>query len=72
MADIVERAEMLRACSSIKLLDSLHIAFAEAGHASALLTTDERLIRACKTMELKITVINPVVFWKEVNHNDSA
>lgn len=68
--DVIVRAEQLRAQTTLKVLDSLHIAFAEAGDAIALLTTDERMIRACKALELGVVVTNPVDYWKEVNHND--
>ena len=69
-AAIVQRAEVLREASALKLLDSLHVASAEAGKADYLLTTDERMIRACRNVELQVRVLNPTIFWKEVYLND--
>jgi len=51
-------------------MDSLHIASAEAGHADVLLSTDDRLIRACKKLDLDVRVMNPVSYLAEVIEHD--
>ena len=63
--EIKRRAEELRAESSIRLMDSLHVASAEAGKAAAMLTTDDKLIKACAKMKLGVKVMNPVHFLLE-------
>lgn len=68
--EAIAYAEQLREQSSLKLLDSLHVALAEQSSVSVLLTTDERMIRTCQTLELKLRVMNPIDFLKEVNRND--
>ena len=60
--EIKKRAEELRAKSNIRLMDSLHVATAEAGEVDAMLTTDDKLIKACSKLNLSVKVINPIVF----------
>ena len=43
-------------------MDSLHVATAEAGEVDAMLTTDDKLIKACSKLNLSVKVINPIVF----------
>jgi predicted nucleic acid-binding protein len=50
----------------IKVFDSLHLAAAESGGATVFLTTDDRLLRAAKQIEMDITVANPVTWLMEV------
>ena len=64
--EIKKRAEELRSKSSIRLMDSLHVATAEAGNVDAMLTTDDKLIKACARLELKVRVMNPVYFVLEI------
>ena len=54
--------EELRAKSNIRLMDSLHVATAEAGEVDAMLTTDDKLIKSCSKLNLSVKVINPIVF----------
>ena len=68
--EIKNRAAELRAQSSIRSLDSLHIASAEWGKADVFLTTDDRLIRACRKLPLPVRALNPVSFLAEVIEHD--
>ncbi len=63
---IRNRAEELRSKSSIRLMDSLHIAAAETGGAEYMLTTDDKLRKSCEKLYLNTKVINPVTFMIEV------
>ncbi len=51
-----------------KLLDSLHIAFAEVAEANVMLTTDDRLLRKAKKYStyLQINVDNPVTWLMSI------
>lgn len=58
--------------SNIKTFDSLHLASAEQA-ADFLLTTDIKFLKACKRLDIKMTVKNPVDFVLEVTeyeHNN--
>ena len=68
--EIKNRAEDIRSKSSIRLMDSLHVATAEAGKVDAMLTTDDRLIKACEKLRLGIKVVNPVTFIMEMSKGD--
>ncbi|MBR5966447.1 MAG: PIN domain-containing protein [Treponema sp.] len=68
--EIKKRAEELRSKSSIRLMDSLHVATAEAGKADAMLTTDDKLIKACAKLNLGTQVMNPVTFLLEAAKGD--
>jgi predicted nucleic acid-binding protein len=57
------RAEVLRAEYGLHALDALHLACAETLRANAFLTTDDRLLRACRrvaTDEMPFVVANPL------------
>ena len=65
--DVSRRARELRA-QGLQDLDALHLAAAEQGGAEALLTTDDRLIRAAQALQSpsRVRVENPVIFELEV------
>ena len=65
---IFNRACELRGCSSLKNMDSLHIAAAEAGGAEIFLTVDDRLIRSCKGVPVHVKICNPVNFVRRYDH----
>lgn len=67
---IKTRAEEIRAKSSVRLMDSLHVATAEAGKVDAMLTTDDKLIKACSKLDLGVQVMNPVTFLLEMAKGD--
>lgn len=68
--EIKIRAEELRSKSSIRLMDSLHVATAEAGKVDAMLTADDKLIKACARLNLGVKVVNPVTFLLEMAEGD--
>ena len=51
-------------------MDSLHVATAEAGKADAILTTDDKLIKACSKLVLGVKVVNPITFLLEMAKGD--
>jgi predicted nucleic acid-binding protein len=65
-AEIEMRAAEIMAVSSIRSFDALHIASAEKGEADYLLTTDDRLEKACANLPLSVKVINPLRYIAEV------
>jgi predicted nucleic acid-binding protein len=60
--DILSRSIEIKTNTSIRSLDSLHIACAESGMADVMLTTDDRLEKACAKLDLKVRVMNPLKF----------
>jgi len=56
--------------NGIKPLDSLHLALAETGEADVFLTTDDRLLRTAKKLDLRIKIYNPVSWLMEVINNE--
>lgn len=57
----------LDACCFCRLLDALHLAFAEASDATVFLTTDDRLLRKAISYagDIKVRVSNPVTWLME-------
>lgn len=66
---IICRAEEIVKSSSIKAFDSLHLACAEYG-ADVLLTTDMKLLKAAKKLNVNVKVQNPVEFVLEVSSSE--
>jgi len=54
----------------LKPFDSLHLALAESYGLDAFLTTDDRLLRSAKKIDMKITVSNPVSWLMEVKKDE--
>ena len=73
-AKIRERATELQKLGSIRKMDSLHLASAENGHADVVLTTDDKLLKACQRIQniLKVKVKNPIYYLAEVNERDGC
>lgn len=67
--EIKKRAEEIQQAALIHVMDSLHIASAEAGNADIFLTTDDKLIKACSHIKLNVRVMNPVSYLAEVIEN---
>ncbi|MCD7784212.1 MAG: PIN domain-containing protein [Oscillospiraceae bacterium] len=63
--EINNRAKEIRAQSNIHFLDSLQIAYAEAGGADVMLTTDDKLEKMASHLSLSVRIINPVRFILE-------
>jgi predicted nucleic acid-binding protein len=56
--------------NGIKSLDSLHLALAETDGVDVFLTTDDRLLRMAKKLNLAIKIDNPVSWLMEVMNNE--
>ena len=65
-SEIESRTVEIIAESSIRSFDALHIAFAEKGVADYLLTTDDKLEKACARITTSVKVINPLRYITEV------
>jgi predicted nucleic acid-binding protein len=52
--------------NGVKEFDSFHVALAEVNGADVFLTTDDRLLRAAKRLNVKIKTANPVSWLMEV------
>ena len=70
--DIGNRAMALRAIGTVKDMDSLHLASAEYAGADIFLTTDIRLIKACRILPLRTRVLNPVSYLAELIEEDDT
>ena len=67
--EILKRAVAFQKLESLRNMDSLHIASAESGHADVFLSTDDKLLKACRRMQdyLHVQVKNPMYYLAEVN-----
>ncbi len=61
-----DRAVAIMEESSIRSFDALHIAYAEAGGVDYLLTTDDRLEKACAGIDSTVKIANPLRYITEV------
>lgn len=52
--------------ANIGNMDALHLSSAEFGDAEIFLTTDDKLIKACRSLTLKIQILNPIAHLTEV------
>ena len=69
--DIEMLAEKIRSKTSIHFNDSLHLASAEIGKANFFFTTDDKLIKACKKINLNVSVTNPLDYYMEMMKNEN-
>jgi len=60
--EIENLAEFIVNQSKIHNLDALHLASAIIGDAKNFFTTDDKLIKSCEKLDLKISVMNPINF----------
>ena len=60
-AEIFECAKELMKQANIKQMDALHLSCALFSDADVFLTVDDKLIKACKNLKLKMQVINPAI-----------
>lgn len=70
---LTEQAEQRAAyflSHGLKPFDSLHLALAESYGVDVFLTTDDRLLRAAKKLNIEIEVANPVSWLMEVMKNE--
>jgi predicted nucleic acid-binding protein len=70
MTEMVEKRAAFFQQNGIKPFDSLHLALAEADKVGVFLTTDDRLLRAARKLNLKIIIDNPVSWLMEVINNE--
>jgi len=68
---ILKRVKELQELSAIRTLDRFHLAFAE-NYADMLLTTDMRFEKASSKLNLKIRIMNPIIYFMEVTANDDS
>jgi predicted nucleic acid-binding protein len=66
---IKTRAAQLRE-NGVKMIDSLHLAFAEYADVDAFLTTDIRLLKSAVRSDIKIRIENPVNYYMEVLYSE--
>ena len=67
---IVSRAKSIQQIANIKPFDALHLASAEYGNASVLLTTDKKFINRSAGIDTSVRVTNPAIWLMEVMYND--
>ena len=67
---IEERAKLIRGQANIRNMDSWHLISAEFGKADVFISTDDKLIKASKNTDLKVKVVNPVVFLVEAMEDE--
>ncbi len=67
--DVKKKAEDIQR-AGIKLFDSLHLAIADYYNVDVFLTTDEKLEKLSKRVNLKVIVKNPVNWIMEVSNNE--
>ena len=67
--EIIELAEKIRSQTAIHLNDSLHISSAEIGQADFFFTTDDKLVKACKKINLNVQIMNPLDYYLEMIKN---
>ncbi len=67
--EAVNRAAYFRQ-SGLRDFDSLHLAVAETSRVDVFLTTDDKLLRAARRLDLSIKVTNPVTWLMEVLDNE--
>ena len=67
---ILVRSKEIQETTNIRSFDALHIASAEMANADVVLTTDDKLERACLGIQLKVKVTNPIKFFMEVMNDE--
>lgn len=68
-SEIIRRAKEISKLAGTTSFDSLHLAISE-NNAEVFLTTDIKLIKASKRIDLSIKVMNPIEFIMEVTENE--
>ena len=67
---ILARSKEIQKITNIRSFDALHIASAEIAEVDVMVTTDDKLERACLGIQLKIKVTNPIKFFMEVMNDE--
>lgn len=68
-AEIIHRAKDISKFAGTTSFDSLHLAIAER-NVEAFLTTDIKLVKASKRIDLSVRIMNPIEFIMEVTENE--
>jgi len=63
-------AEEIQQMMAVHKMDSLHLASAAFGRVDVFLTTDAKLIRACRNAVTRMHVMNPVSYLAEMIEDD--
>lgn len=63
---IAERAVNIRDLSNIRVKDSIHVACSETAQVDAFLTVDKKLMNNANRIPVKVNVMNPTQWLKEV------
>ncbi|MDR1322662.1 MAG: PIN domain-containing protein [Gracilibacteraceae bacterium] len=66
----IEKQAALFQEHGLKPFDSLHLALAESYGLDVFLTTDDRLMRSAKKLDIKTIVSNPVSWLMEVKKDE--
>lgn len=64
--EVINRAKGIMEQANIKQMDALHLSCAISGNADIFLTVDDKLIKACRGLELEMVVANPVCWESEL------
>jgi predicted nucleic acid-binding protein len=67
--EAVNRAAFFKQ-NGLRDFDSLHLAVAEINRVDVFLTTDDKLLRAARRLDVKIKAANPVTWLMEVLNNE--
>ena len=67
---VISRTSFLQQ-HGLHAMDAAHIALAEKGKAAIFFTVDDKLLRACNRLTMKMRVSNPLNYVKEVLENES-
>lgn len=68
-AEAIRRAKDISKFAGTTSFDSLHLAISER-NAEVFLTTDIKLVKASKRIDLSVRVMNPIEFIMEVTDNE--
>lgn len=68
-SEVIRRAKEISKFAGTTSFDSLHLAISEK-NAEVFLTTDIKLVKASKRIDLAVKVMNPIEFIMEVTENE--
>lgn len=68
-SEVIRRAKEISKFAGTTSFDSLHLAISEK-NVEVFLTTDIKLVRASKRIDLSVKIMNPIEFIMEVSENE--
>ena len=68
-SEVIRRAKEISKFAGTTSFDSLHLALSEK-NAEVFLTTDMKLVKASKRIDLSVKVMNPIEFLMEVTESE--